>query len=166
MQLEGKKPVEAKRVGSALIVAFRMSQPRLVWRFDLEKNHSFSLALEGEEGTWELGVTSPKGEFYPVARFAAREDADQAFAAVQRALMTRKSAWLGWLLKAVGVLALFFMLAAAVAIFTLSRLGFMGMAGMPNPYAAAGMAAVPAAPVSVPQNGVPLPADQVLRPPP
>ena len=164
MQLEGTKPVEARRIGSTLVVAFRMSQPRLVWRFDLEKNHSFSLALEGEEGAWELGVNSPKGEFYPVARFAAREDADQAFAAVQRAMMRKNGNWFGWLLKAIGALALFFVLAAGVAIFFIDRLGFMSIAH--NPYAAMGMAAPAAAPAAAPPDGVPLPADQVLRPPP
>ena len=156
MLLEGKKPVEAKRVGAALVAAFRAAQPRLVWRFDLEKNHSFSVALEGEEGAWELGVTSPKGEFYPVARFPDREDADEAFAALQRALMKGKSGFLGAMLKGLGFLALVFVLALVMTGFAVSRLGLLNAAATP----AAAAVQLP------PRPGMPLPADQVLRPPP
>ena len=74
------KKTEAKCNGSMLTVGFHAANPPLIWRFDLERNHSFTLALQGEDGDWELGVTSPKGDFYPVVHFAAREDAEEAFA--------------------------------------------------------------------------------------
>jgi hypothetical protein len=79
--------VKARKIGTSLIVAYPEAMPPLVWKFDLEKNHSFTLALQGEEGDWELGVASPKGDFYQVARFLAREDAEKAFARTQNTLM-------------------------------------------------------------------------------
>ena len=85
-----QKSVQAKLVGNTLVATFRKSNPNLIWNFDLERNHSFTLALQGEDGDFELGVTSPKGEFYPVARFASREDAEEAFSAVQKILMKHK----------------------------------------------------------------------------
>src|ERR1700733_14871189 len=90
MPLPSGKPVKAKKIGGSLIAAFPGANPPVVWKFDLEKNHSFTMALQGEDGDWELGVTSPRGEFYPVARFLAREDADDAFACAQKAMLKRE----------------------------------------------------------------------------
>jgi len=149
MLLYQKKSVEAKLVGNTLVAAFHASNPGLIWRFDLERNHSFTLALQGEEGDLELGVTSPKGEFYPVARFTSREEAEIAFSAVQKVLMTKR--WQrpkGWLLW-IGSIAL---LALLIVFFGRYVVGNNFLAGTP-----------PAA-NGLPQ-GVPLPADQVLRPP-
>src|ERR1700733_1220974 len=94
MLLNTKKAVQAKLVGNTLVAVFRTSNPNLIWKFDLERNHSFTLALQGEEGDLELGVTSSKGEFYPIARFASQEDAEEAFTAVQKILMKGKRSWL------------------------------------------------------------------------
>ena len=92
MTLESRKPVEAKRSGNTLIAAFHRANPPLVWRFDLERNHSFTLALQGDEGEWELGLTSPKGDFHPVARFALRDDAEDAFIKVEK-ILAQSSSW-------------------------------------------------------------------------
>jgi hypothetical protein len=154
MFLSNKKPVEVKRVGDTLVAVFRNSNPSLVWKFDLARNHSFTVALQGDEGDLELGVTSPKGEFYPIARFNAREDADLAFAAVQKVLMKRKCGWLGCLLKWAGGLVLLLLIALLIGIY---------LAGYRGPKIFSTGPASTAAPEI--RNGVPLPADQVLRPP-
>src|ERR1700733_6265128 len=105
MLLNTKKAVQAKLVGNTLVAVFRTSNPNLIWKFDLERNHSFTLALQGEEGDLELGVTSSKGEFYPIARFASQEDAEEAFTAVQKILMRRRHGKLkNFLLWACGVM--------------------------------------------------------------
>jgi len=156
MFINRKKSVEAKRVGSTLVAVFRNSNPCLVWKFDLERNHSFTFALQGEEGDLELGVTSPKGEFYSVARFAAREDADEAFTAVQKVLMKRVGiGWLTGLLKWIAgvllVLLIVVLLGGYLVKHTLNLLN---------------SASSSVAAKHVIQNGVPMPADQVLQPPP
>lgn len=145
-----KKSVQAKLVGTTLVAAFRASNPSLIWKFDLERNHSFTLALQGEDGDFELGVTSAKGEFYAVARFASREDAEEAFVAVQRVLMKRKWGWVKCLL--IGIVSV---LCVALLIVLFDRY-FSGHT----------LSVIPASgtPGSLPQ-GVPLPADQVLKPP-
>jgi hypothetical protein len=151
--LSAKKPVEAKLVGNTLVAVFRASDPGLIWKFDLERNHSFTLALQGEEGDLELGVTSPKGEFYPIARFGAQEDADEAFAAVQKILMRGKRgrlktvfAWFG------GFIAL-----AIVVLIAGHYINY----GISNMKSAAGISS---GSETLPE-GVPLPADQVLKQP-
>lgn len=73
-----------------LTASFDTANPPLLWRFDLERNHSFTLALQGDNGDWELGLTSIKGEFYSVAHFTAREDAEEAFGKIERALATKR----------------------------------------------------------------------------
>lgn len=148
--LARKKPVKAKLVGKTLVAAFHNSQPELIWTFDLERNHSFALAMQGEEGDFELGVTSVKGEFFPVARFPSREDADEAFIAVRQILMkSRRPGWLRALAIAAGVVIAVFVAIVLVSIY----------AGPVRHVLASGSATV------IP-SGVPLPADQVLRPPP
>src|SRR5580704_16554799 len=107
MFLKRKKAVDAKRVGSTLVATFHNRDPSLIWTFDLERNHSFTVTLQGEEGDFELGVTSPKGEFYPVARFVTREDANEALQALQRVLMTGRFWWLSSALKSAAVLSFF-----------------------------------------------------------
>lgn len=150
-----KKSVEVKLVGKSLVASFRASDPALVWRFDLQKNHSFSVALQGEEGEWELGVTSPKGEFYPIARFPAREDAEEAFAAVQKAVMRKKFAWLFCILKTLAALV--------VAGIVVTIIGYFLLAGVLRLPSGSPAASAPAAEIP---SGVPVPADQVLKPPP
>ncbi len=148
-----EKQVEVKRVGSTLVAVFRTSTPHLIWKFDLERHHSFTLAMQGEEGDLELGVTSTKGEFYPIARFTSREDADEAFRAVQKILMKKKCGWFACMMKWLGALVLLCLITILAGVMYVGR-------GLPL------SALWPAAgPVHI-HNGVPMPADQVLQPPP
>lgn len=145
------KTVQAKLVGSTLVAAFHTSNPNLIWKYDLERNHSFTLTLQGEDGDFELGVTSPKGEFYAVARFATREDAEEALAAVQKVLMKRNSTSTGWwkvLTATVLSLALLFI------IFVL----WVNLRSVDTALNSTGKVKI--------REGVPLPADQILQPPP
>ncbi|MDX2027454.1 MAG: hypothetical protein SFW62_02330 [Alphaproteobacteria bacterium] len=149
-----KKPVETKRVGATLVAAYHKANPPLIWRFDLERNHSFTLALQGDEGDWELGVTSPKGEFYAIARFLAREDAEEAFGQTHKVLLRKRLRWLRWTLGITAVVVLVI---------------FMGLYGLGRFVGAGNRLPTFSSPSSAPtmnmENGIPLPADQVLRPP-
>ena len=154
------KKTEAKCSGATLIVGFHAANPPLIWRFDLERNHSFTLALQGEDNDWELGVTSPKGDFYPVAHFAAREDAEEAFAKVEKALSFRKGTSSA-LNKALLVLA------AAIVLVVLGVAGFgfyINHAAYSSLNNLSG-SATPVMPTVPQQEGIPLPADEVLKPP-
>lgn len=147
------RKVRVKYAGPNLVAAFPAADPPLVWTFDLERNHSFTIALQGEEGDWELGLTSPKGEFYPVAHFRAREDADEALAKVQKVLMTRRfSVWMA-LARFVGCFLLLAFLLLMAGYFLVS-----------SHIKGAGLIPSAAPPVKM-EDGVPMPADQVLRPP-
>lgn len=154
MFLDGKKPVQAKLVGNTLVATFRNSNPNLIWKFDLERNHSFTVALQGDEGDFELGMTSLKGEFYPIARFASREDADEAFSAVQKILMKRRQGRLKALFVWVCGLALMILVVMMVGRYVINSFS----SGSPPSALSASVPKI--------RNGVPLPADQVLRPPP
>lgn len=160
MLLDARKTVEARRVGDNLVAAFHRAHPPLIWRFDLERHHSFTLALQGEEGEWELGITTIKGEFHPVARFIDQEDAQQAFAKLQKVLSQGKHSWAFSIFKwsFIGFGLLF---AAAITFAFLIGNEVMGMLRHPD------ISAISAPAPSVPEtkNGVPLPADQYLRPP-
>lgn len=141
-----------------LTAQFGAANPPMIWRFDLERNHSFTLALQGESGDWDLGVTSPKGDFYSVVHFAAREDAEEAFAAVGKALSCRKShfGYIGKTLLTVIAAALF--ITAGVAGFAYYVLNQTQSTAINEPGVAPRVSAL--------QEGVPMPADDVLKPPP
>jgi len=153
-----------------LTVGFHTASPPLVWRFDLERNHSFTLSLQGEEGDWELGVTSPKGEFYPVVHFDAREDAEDALAVVEKALSRKRgsSSLLTKALAFVGILAL--LVVAGVVIYGLmiehsiraSSQIAPSISDMGSPMAPTAVAPPTASPDT---EGVPLSADDVLKAP-
>src|ERR1700722_5446352 len=110
MAFLSKKSVDAKRVGASLVAAFHKANPPLVWRFDLERNHSFSLALQGREGDWQLGLNSPSNDVQVVARFASRPDAEQAFAETEKILAQGKSLWTSAAMRILGVIALLLMI--------------------------------------------------------
>jgi len=160
MLLNHAKAVQAKLVGSTMVISFRHSNPSIIWKYDLERNHSFTLNLQGDDGDFELGITSPKGEFTSVARFASREDADEAFSAVQEILMEKKWSRLQTvLIGAAGIFLLYFLYTLANTVF----IGAPHPAAKTVPGPAAGVQE-PAKP-SLPQ-GEAVPADQVLQPPP
>jgi hypothetical protein len=146
-----KKSVDAKIIGPTptLVASFHNSQPPLIWKFDLERNHSFTLSLQGDEEP-ELGVTSPKGEFYSVARFATSEDAELAFSVVQKALMKRKVHWIKLLMSLVATAVLLLLLYVLVS-------GFFALTHFASSLSLGGSSV---------RNGVPVPADKVLVPPP
>jgi hypothetical protein len=155
------KKTEATSNGSMLIVGFHTATPALVWRLDLERNHSFGLSLQGEEGDWELGITSPKGDYAPVAHFAAREDAEDALAKVEQALSkkVRTGSIIGKVFIAIAAAAAFVVFSMFLfGLFLNHRTGDLvaAMRASPPPGAAALVA---------PQEGVPQSADDVLRPP-
>jgi hypothetical protein len=151
------KLTEAKCTGSMLTVGFHSANPPLIWRFDLERNHSFTLALQGEDGGWEFGVTTPKGDFYPVVHFAAREDAEDAFTKVERALLTNRSTG--------SIVAKASMGLVAVVLLVLSGFFLFGLyvnhqASVVSNGTSTTTVVQPVAP-----GGVPLAADDVLTPP-
>jgi hypothetical protein len=171
MNLESRHPVEAKRIGTSLVAAFHRANPPLVWRFDLERNHSFSLALQGDEGEWELGLTSPKGDFQPVARFAVREDAEVAFIKVERILSKRDIAWFKLALKIVAVIVLLIAIAIPLSFFKIqwgsSQKSDTITSMTPSaaaPYAGMPEGAMPPQqPAPPPKPGVPVSADDFLK---
>ncbi len=72
-----------------LVVEFENSVPPLVWHLDLEKMPSFTLSMRGSGEDWALGIVEHKSEFTPVAHFDNREEAADAYAAIQKTLMKR-----------------------------------------------------------------------------
>lgn len=72
-----------------LVVEFENSVPPMVWHLDLEKTPSFTLSLRGSGDDWALGIVEHKGEFTSIARFDSRDEASDAYAAVQKTIMKR-----------------------------------------------------------------------------
>lgn len=160
--------LDVRRVQSSLVATFAKANPPLVWRFDLERNHSFTVALQGEGNEWELGITSPKGEFTPVATFPQREDAEEALVAISEELARGPFGWVMDFLKAAGIalLIMFVVLwagSAAMRMFTPHLPPQIVATPVQPPTATMPPKAPPPPPAS--ENGVPLPADQVLKPP-
>ncbi|HUY68927.1 MAG TPA: hypothetical protein VMV79_06460 [Alphaproteobacteria bacterium] len=154
MSLSSRKPIKVRRVGSSLVASFASSRPPMVWTFDLKRHHSFAVVLEGEDGDCELGVTSPNGEFFSIARFAAREDGEAALGAVRKVLLRRPRRWL-WLS------GLFLTLVVGAILAVLGAAAYVTL----HAFAPSASAARPAAAAPPPAFGVPLPANQVLKPP-
>ena len=150
------KRTEVTCNGQMLTVHFSTATPSLIWRFDLERNHSFTLSLQGEEGDWELGVTSPQGDFYPVAHFAAREDAEEAMIKVGKSL-SRTSKGAGSGSRMLRALLIFCVLVGCVVLVVIG-VGFW--AGHPSPQLSSALSPSPMV-----QEGVPMSADDVLKPP-
>lgn len=151
------KPVLVKYVGSNLVASFSRATTPLVWTFDLDRNHSFTLSLRGEGENWELGVTSFKGEFDVVATFQHKEDAELAFQKIQKALMKRRRTWLGRIGRGLLYLVLTgIILVVAFIIFQKYAIehAMMNLPMLP-----------PVHPPAEMQDGIPLPADDVLKPP-
>jgi hypothetical protein len=94
MPLCKQKEIEAKliRRGDAdvLVAAFQASLQPCVWHFNLAQNPDFSLQVIEQEGAWSLGFIAPQKPFVSVAQFVTRDEADAAFTAARRALMTRR----------------------------------------------------------------------------
>jgi hypothetical protein len=165
------RKTSAKSTASMLTVGFHSANPPLIWRFDLERNHSFTLALQGDESGWELGVTAPKGDFYPVAHFALREDADEAFTKVEKELLARKGPLAGVGKALLIVAAAVIVIIGGVTLFGLyasrphvaaSSVAPLAQSGLP------GQEATPSTEAPSPEQpaiGIPLSADDVLKAP-
>lgn len=158
------KSIVAKLVGSNLVASFPNANPPLVWKFDLDRNHSFTVALQGEVGDWEIGVTSPKGEFYPVAHFPAKEDAEEALRKVQKVLMKKKHSKIWMVIRWALVLVLIGLLGFIVmTYFSLRQNTGLGAAGLGLGGIATGQELAAPEPI---KPGVPQSADDILQPPP
>jgi hypothetical protein len=176
-----RKNLDVRRVKTSLVATFAKANPPLIWRFDLDRNHSFTLALQGDDQEWELGVTSPKGEFNPIARFPSREDAEEALASVGAILSKGSFSWVASLFKTIGIGAL----VGVIILLGLSLVARMAQTHVAPPapapvvqgsVAPPPLSPPPAAPAPIlnpasptsapaPTGGIPMPADDVLKPP-
>jgi hypothetical protein len=164
----GMKKAEAKvklirhNTTPCLVATFTASEPPAVWQFDLDKNHSFTLLLKEAEGLWALGFMEPGKSFIPVVRFASLDDAEAAYAAVQKALMKqqrlRRFRLWRWLFLVIAVLVLF-VLSQSISVRFGTRKDALGTG---TTSLQQGSAPAPLNPGEI-QNGVPLSADDVLK---
>ena len=123
--------------------------------------------MQGHDGEWELGVTSLKGEFHPIARFPLREDAEEAFETVARVLAQSRFAWALTIIKWLVILLVVFFLSQFIVA------AFVRMTPPPAPAPVVDNAEPPdfvdepppSNPPSNPEAAMPLPADTVLKPP-
>ena len=117
------KPVcEARVRDQILVAAFSDSNPPVVWQFDLNKNHSFAVAIQGKESDWHLGIVSPRGDFTSVARYEQRADVDTAWQSVRTAMLNPMSSGTDQLWRLAGVALLLFAGLCAVAAVAMSIL--------------------------------------------
>jgi len=165
-----QQDVRAKVVDHTLVATFRTSNPPTVWRMDLEKNHSFAVAIQKRDADWELGVMSPKGDFTVVARFDDRAAVDVAMAAVEAAMFSNPNS------TGIKVWRVSAMTAAMVLLIIIGYLTLMWLGPQNNsnarvvaPVAASShpveqRAAAPAPSIAPPSigRGVPIDADAVL----
>lgn len=174
MSLFNSKNVTAKLVGHNLVASFGTANPPLVWQFDLERNHSFTIALQGEGGDWELGITSPKGEFYPIAHFPSREDAEEALNKIQKILLKKKRSWFWSLMRWLLILLFIGLIWVVFGFFkTLSPMLSLGDVNLGAVQNLAPAQMMPAQQPVIPRTvapadikpGVPLSADDILQAP-
>ena len=153
-----KQKTEARLKGTLLTVGFHTAKAPLIWRFDLEQNHSFSLALRAVGEDWELGMTTAKGDFSPIAVFEDRDSAQEALMRVEKAL-SKKGGPTALLFRAAGIITLIASVLALLAILSVLGIHYWGwwMNGAPTQTAA------PQAPVM--REGAPMSADEVLQAP-
>lgn len=89
-----KQPLvdEIRLSGGVLVASFRCANPPVMWRYDVQKNHSFSVALRGQDGDWVLGLKTTDG-FEDICHYTAREDAVAALELVDGALNKKGQGW-------------------------------------------------------------------------
>ncbi len=87
----GKKPVHVQVVrrneAPCLLASFSLSSPPLIWQFDLEKMSNHTIMLREKEGEWDLGFVFSEGSFTVIAHFDERGNAEEAYSAVQSAMI-------------------------------------------------------------------------------
>ncbi|MDD3288893.1 MAG: hypothetical protein PHX43_07835 [Alphaproteobacteria bacterium] len=156
-----KARIQVKLVGNTLIAAFGVGEPPLVWHFDTEQNHSFTVTLQRLEGDWDLVVTQ-NNETQAIAHFDNYDTAEAALMAVQKALMSKtplqknkKHGFLGMFALLVAIAALIFAIAPSPT--------SVMETGVQKPIA--GNASSPATNNKAPEApaGVPVPADEALK---
>jgi hypothetical protein len=164
--MSSEKSLDVRRSKSTLVAVFAKANPPLIWNFDLTNQQNFALALQAKGDDWELGVMSPKREFQPVACFPLRKDADEAFLRVGKVLAKGRFGWMVSFVKGLGIV---FLVLIALRLTALTLEEFQDYAITRAQLALAVAKASPlsqAAPAPQPQqNGVPLPADEALKPP-
>jgi hypothetical protein len=79
--------------GTCLTVNFRDSVTPVLWQLGLGGGQNAIITLRGKDDDWSIGLVEPKGEFTVVARFDNQEDAEAAFAEVQKTFMKGRSFW-------------------------------------------------------------------------
>ncbi|MEJ0061720.1 MAG: hypothetical protein WDO70_00580 [Alphaproteobacteria bacterium] len=154
--------VKAKIVGHTLVATFRVSNPPTIWRMDLDKNHSFAVAIQKHAADWELGIMAPKGEFTTVARFDDRLAVDEALAAVETAMFGNPNSTGAKTLRigAMTATVLAILLAAWWTVVNLSYMAQQNAMAMQQQAAVSG--AGRAAPAVALKPGTPADADTVL----
>ena len=89
--LDKKSPVKAKVVRwhtvPCLVVSFQESEPPMLWHLDLEKTPNVTLSLREKEGEWDFGYKPADGDFVSVYCFDDRDDAQQAYASIEKVLL-------------------------------------------------------------------------------
>lgn len=178
--MASRNELNVRRVGPSLIASFGKANPPLVWRFDLDRNHSFTLAMQGQDNEWELGVTSTRGDFHSIARFPVREDAEEALSAVSGMLSRGRYAMVWKFLRTLSlVVALFvagFVVMQLLRNYTASPASVADVAVPPPPVAdmapPAPQPETPPSPVGVTvpvqeqESAPPVPAPQATLPAP
>lgn len=72
---------------TCLLAVLNSSSPPIIWQFDLAKMPNYTLTLREKDGEWDLGLLLPQGTFNVIAHFDERSDAEEAYAAIRRALI-------------------------------------------------------------------------------
>ncbi|MDD5586216.1 MAG: hypothetical protein PHY92_04575 [Alphaproteobacteria bacterium] len=146
----------SRRSGNCLVANFRESIPPVVWQLDLNKNPNIVVSLRGRDDEWDLGLAEPKGGFTAVAHFDNRDDAEEAYATVKKALMKGRASHsygpLRWALTIIMVLIAAAVIGAQIGLFSGDSSQGDASSGVSKS--------------SGQQLGVPLPADEVLTAPP
>lgn len=144
---------EIRYTHSSLVANFAKADPPVVWRFDLERNHSFSVALRPVNEVWELGVTLPNGEFHIIARFNEGAEAEVAYRRLAKVLAQGRFSWVRVMVKGF-VVVLVLLAVLYVTLLALQQGRFA---------ASSHVVRQEEAPAAV--AGEPVPADEVLTPP-
>lgn len=141
-----------------LTVAFRESVPPVLWQLGLGQNQNTIVVLRQDGDLWSIGLAGDGDAFTIVARFDNRSDAEEAFAAVQKAFMQGRPFFSYPVWRWVGVILV-----------VLGMIIFGGIVFGPSPAAAPKAslkaAAQQALSAGEPEKGVPQVADDVLKNP-
>jgi hypothetical protein len=162
---EADEDVTVRLVGTTLVASFKNSEPVTLWHYDLEQNHSFSLALTERGGKWHLLLVEVNGDQKTIAEFPSRRDAEKALQSVQQALLSEgRGDWLS-LLKPLGML--FVVIAVVYLLFSAMGWIFDDKPEKSSPIAPTTVTTTKEkagqSSTELPQ-GVPLSADDILKP--